>query len=44
MLDVRTTHANVLQRFVAQTGEQLTLAMQLVPASKLVQQIRNRVD
>ncbi len=43
VFNVGTTDPDVLQRFVAQTGEQLTFTVQIVPAAKLVQQIGNDV-
>jgi hypothetical protein len=44
VLDIRTADADVLQRFIAQARQQLTFAVKFVPATKLVQQIGNRVD
>ncbi len=44
VLDIRTAHTDVLQRFIAQTRQQLAFAVKIVPATKLVQQIRNRMD
>jgi hypothetical protein len=42
--DIRPTHADVFQRFIAQTRQQFALLVQLVPATEFVQQIGNQVD
>jgi hypothetical protein len=41
MFNIGTTDPDVLQRFVAQAGEQLAFTVKLVPAAELVQQIGN---
>ena len=41
VFDVGPTDPDVLQRFIAQTGEQLALTVQFVPAAEPVQQIGN---
>ncbi len=38
LLHVCTTHANVLERLIAHSGQQFALVVQFVPAAKLVQQ------
>src|SRR5471032_1100639 len=44
MLDVGTTDADVFQRFIAQTRQQLTFTVKFVPSAKLVQQIGHRMQ
>ena len=44
VLDIRTTEPDVLQRFVAHARQQLAFTVQFVPATDLVQQIRDDVD
>ncbi|ROO35850.1 hypothetical protein BIV08_21455 [Pseudomonas sp. AF76] len=39
LFDIRSTDTDVLERLVAQSGEQFTLMVQFIPAAKLVQQI-----
>jgi hypothetical protein len=42
--DIRTTHADIFQRFIAQTRQHFALLVQFVPATEFVQQIGYQVD
>lgn len=44
VLDIRASHTDVLQRFIAQARQQLAFAVKFVPATKLVQQIGYSMD